>query len=266
MAEREFDLLPGGANPSLFTYRRIVSAGIYQPGSMIRDDVSLINWPQNDYLLAGLIDQPDDMVRRAHHEAKQLSLCVLYWLQTEAPRADGGTGFPGLSSRPDVTDTADGLAKSAYVREARRIKAVTPSPSTTSRPRSSASTAGSAARVAVGVGELPDRPAPLDRRGQLHRRRQRAVRDPARRADTVRMANLLPAGKNIGTTHITNGCFRLHPVEWNIGEVAGFLAAWCVKRGFKTHQVAGSSERTAEFQRLIQGFGVQISWPGDHLP
>ena len=27
---------------------------------------------------------------------------------------------------------------------------------------------------------------------------------------------LLPAPKNIGTTHITNGCYRLHPVEWNI--------------------------------------------------
>ncbi|MGG2474547.1 FAD-dependent oxidoreductase, partial [Rhizobium sp. BR5] len=34
--------------------------------------------------------------------------------------------------------------------------------------------------------------------------------------------------KNIGTTHITNGCYRLHPVEWNIGEVAGMLAAYCL--------------------------------------
>src|SRR5690606_34394800 len=37
--------------------------------------------------------------------------------------------------------------------------------------------------------------------------------------------NLLPAAKNIGTTHLTNGCYRLHPVEWNIGEAAGLLAA-----------------------------------------
>ena len=36
-----------------------------------------------------------------------------------------------------------------------------------------------------------------------------------------RVENLLPACKNIGTTHITNGCYRLHPVEWNIGESAG---------------------------------------------
>ena len=37
----------------------------------------------------------------------------------------------------------------------------------------------------------------------------------------VRVRNLLPAAKNIGTTHITNGCHRLHPVEWSVGEVAG---------------------------------------------
>ena len=43
-----------------------------------------------------------------------------------------------------------------------------------------------------------------------------------------RVENLLPACKNIGTTHITNGCYRLHPVEWNIGEAAGVLAALCI--------------------------------------
>ena len=36
-----------------------------------------------------------------------------------------------------------------------------------------------------------------------------------------RIENLLPACKNLGTTHITNGCYRLHPVEWAIGEAAG---------------------------------------------
>ena len=40
-----------------------------------------------------------------------------------------------------------------------------------------------------------------------------------------RVENLLPANKNLGVTHITNGCYRLHPVEWNIGEAAGALAA-----------------------------------------
>ena len=55
-------------------------------------------------------------------EARQLSLSLFHWLQTEAPRPDGGTGYPGLYLRPDVTGTDDGLAKSPYVRESRRIR------------------------------------------------------------------------------------------------------------------------------------------------
>jgi hypothetical protein len=56
-------------------------------------------------------------------EAKQLSLSFLYWLQTEAPRPDGGAGWPGLYLRPDIVGTADGLAKYPYIRESRRIRA-----------------------------------------------------------------------------------------------------------------------------------------------
>jgi len=42
--------------------------------------------------------------------------------------------------------------------------------------------------------------------------------------------NLIPAAKNIGFRHITNGCYRLHPVEWHIGEAAGYLAAQAIQR------------------------------------
>lgn len=28
-----------------------------------------------------------------------------------------------------------------------------------------------------------------------------------------RMENLFPACENLGVTHLTNGCYRLHPVE-----------------------------------------------------
>ena len=47
----------------------------------------------------------------------------------------------------------------------------------------------------------------------------------------VRVENLLPACKNLGVTHLVNGAFRLHPVEWNIGEAAGLLAAFCIDKG-----------------------------------
>ena len=32
----------------------------------------------------------------------------------------------------------------------------------------------------------------------------------------IRLENLIPTNKNIGTTHITNGCYQLHPVEWSL--------------------------------------------------
>ena len=55
--------------------------------------------------------------------AKQLSLSLLYWLQTECPRPDGKTGWKGLRLRPDLVGTDDGLAKAPYIRESRRIEA-----------------------------------------------------------------------------------------------------------------------------------------------
>src|SRR5206468_12309760 len=79
----------------------------------------------NDYWLGPLIEVDQETARRHLEDAKQLSLSLLYWLQTEAPRPDGGTGLPGLRLRPDVVGTQDGLAKAPYIRESRRIRAVT---------------------------------------------------------------------------------------------------------------------------------------------
>ena len=56
----------------------------------------------------------------------------------------------------------------------------------------------------------------------------------------MRLENLLAGAKNIGTTHITNGGYRLHPVEWNIGEAAGHLAAYCGARRTTPRAVRGS--------------------------
>ena len=54
-----------------------------------------------------------------------------------------------------------------------------------------------------------------------------------------RVDNLLAAGKCLGVTHITNGCYRLHPVEWNVGEAAGALAAFCLDHRV-THEACGT--------------------------
>jgi len=78
----------------------------------------------------------------------------------------------------------------------------------------------------------------------------------------VRVRNLLPACKNLGTTHITNGCYRLHPVEWNIGEASGALAAYCLNRGLLPRQVRDRAEVLEDFQRLlVDALGFELAWP-----
>ena len=183
-------------------------------------------------------------------------------MQTEAPRPDGGTGFPGLRLRGDVTGSADGLAMAPYIRETRRIRAAV---------HVVEQDLSLAVRGRRGRGQLsrlgrrrhvPHRPAPLDRRRQLHRRRRLPVRDPARRAAARSgWTNLLAAGKNIGTTHITNGCYRLHPVEWNVGEVAGTLAAHCLDSGKEPAQVRSREPDLRAFQQRLLADGVELHWP-----
>jgi hypothetical protein len=76
-----------------------------------------------------------------------------------------------------------------------------------------------------------------------------------------RLRNLIAAGKDIGTTHITNGCYRLHPVEWNIGEVAGLLAAYCLETGKEPSQIRSGGSELQAFQRLLVGHGIELDWP-----
>jgi hypothetical protein len=77
----------------------------------------------------------------------------------------------------------------------------------------------------------------------------------------VRVENLLPGGKNLGVTHITNGAFRVHPVEWNVGEAAGVLAAFCLDRGVEPRAVRNRPELLAELQALSRAQGIELSWP-----
>ncbi|HSJ22100.1 MAG TPA: FAD-dependent oxidoreductase, partial [Nocardioidaceae bacterium] len=84
---------------------------------------------------------------------------------------------------------------------------------------------------------------------------------PLRALVPVRVQNLLPAAKNIGTTHVTNGCYRLHPVEWNVGEVVGSLAAYCLSGGLTPQQVCEDAGLLEQFQALLERDGMETRWP-----
>ena len=76
----------------------------------------------------------------------------------------------------------------------------------------------------------------------------------------VRVGNLIAGGKNLGTTHITNGCYRLHPVEWNIGEAAGALAAFALEERMAPAAVHERPELLQRFQRRLLGEGLPLAW------
>jgi DNA-binding LacI/PurR family transcriptional regulator len=244
----------------LWTFRRILARNLHLPGSFA-SDLTLVNWPMNDYWLGPLIEVDNETAGRHLSDAKQLSLSLLYWLQTEAPRPDGGTGFPGLRLRPDIVDTQDGLAKTPYVRESRRIRAVT----TVTEHDVAVTTAGSYGRTprhdSVGVGSYRIDLHPSTGGDNYIDVASAPFEIPLGALLPVRVRNLLPAAKNLGTTHISNGCYRLHPVEWNVGEVAGRLAAFCLDRRVEPHQVQAGEQLLAQFHRALDRAGVERHWP-----
>ena len=135
-----------------------------------------------DYVDGPVFDVEPGEVERHLAGAREMSMAFVYWLQTEPPRPDGGTGLPGLRLRPDVMGTPDGLAMAPYIRESRRIAArytvVEQDVSLAVRGERGAKEYADS----VGVGIVPHRPAPVDRRRQLHRRGIVPVPDPAGRA------------------------------------------------------------------------------------
>ncbi|HMF59025.1 MAG TPA: FAD-dependent oxidoreductase, partial [Vicinamibacterales bacterium] len=74
--------------------------------------------------------------------------------------------------------------------------------------------------------------------------------------------NLFAASKNIGTTHITNGAYRLHPVEWSIGEAVGALAAYCATERVSPEEVHAKPGTLQNYQTLLRtGLGIALEWP-----
>jgi hypothetical protein len=258
---------PGRLPADWWTYRRVRAAS--QFGDQIPTDVSLVNWPQIDYWLEpvlrpGALD-PAAVRSAAEGEAAALSRSFLYWLQTQAPRPDGGVGWPGLRPAGEVTGTSDGMALAAYIRESRRIEAaVTVTEEhvgVEARQAAGRSPRSEPFADSVGIGAYRIDLHPSTAGRTYVDIDSYPFQIPLGALVPVRMRNLVPANKNIGTTHITNGCYRLHPVEWAIGEAAGALTAFCLTGGHEPAQVHGDDRLLTDFQAVLRGtFGVPLSW------
>lgn len=241
-------------------FRRILDRSNFEPG-FARSDVTIVNWPQNDYWFGPILGADPAERARNVDSARQLSLSLLYWLQTEAPRPDGGMGYPGLRLRADVVGgTPDGLAQAPYVRSARRIRAeFTVLEQHIAYPLRPDGPELFADSVGVGCYRIDLHPR-VGGGGYLDLGCW-PFQIPLGAMIPIRVENLLPGGKNLGVTHITNGAFRVHPVEWNIGESAGLLAAFCLERHQMPRAVRHRPELLKDFQSLLTGQGIELAWP-----
>lgn len=256
----EHSLFPQEGAFTLWTYRRLIDRSLFAPGTF-DGELTLVNWPQNDYYLGSIYEVDDAESKKHHDQAKQLSLSLLYWLQTEAPRPDGGYGYPGLRLRKDVVGTEDGLAKHPYIRESRRIKAEFTVLEQHVNPECRQDHRGETFKDSVGVGcyGIDLHTTTAGRKGTWISGLPFQI--PLGSLIPIRIDNLLPACKNIGVTHITNGCYRLHPTEWNIGEASGYLAAYCIDKQVIPRVVRNTPELLQDFQHHLVMEGVEIDWP-----
>ncbi len=279
--KRTLPLVPWPDNPQpgqleLWCYRRIVNHTLYRfdTGQFPPPDVSLFNSPQMDYILKPILGVSEEEKQAALNEAKQQSLCFFYWMQTEAPRHDSSTriGYPGLKLRGDELGTEDGFAMAPYIREPRRLKARTMvtevhvgqqqrieagHPQMTSPTR----VAGELFNDSVGIGHYA-----IDLHPSAAMRDEVFIpacpfRIPLGSLLPIRVRNVIAAGKAIGVSHIANGCYRLHPVEWNVGESAGILAVMCISQRLEPAQVHEDPQLLNALQSRLVALGVPLRWP-----
>ena len=244
----------------LWTYRRLIDASLFPPAAGYPRDLSMLNWPGNDYRDRSILDRSPLEQAQALQDAKRVSLGFLCWLQTEAPRPGRAPGFPELRPRPDVFATVDALGKHPYIRECRRLrtrKTILEQEVSVDYQRG--------ARAAhfedsVGVGFYPidiHNSGPDDVGVSC---RTRPFQIPMGALIPVRVRNLLAGAKNLGATHITSGCYRLHPVEWNVGEAAGILAAQALEIGRDPVAIHAETPLRRDLQRRLVGEGVPLVW------
>ncbi len=257
---------------NLWIYRRILAKDNFEDG-FLNGDITLVNYPQNDYFLGNVVDVSDTELKYHIHRGKQLSLSLLYYLQTEAPRPDGGKGWPGIRLRHDVMGTNDGLAKYPYIREARRIK---PLFRVTEHHVGRTQRAGiqgvdeNKARAknfedSVGIGYYHIDLHPSSGGDNYIDFSSLPFQIPLGALIPQRMENIFPVNKNIGTTHLTNGCYRLHPVEWSIGEAVGMFVPFLMQSGRSPQDIYKDAGAVQKFQSLIRKQGVDTHWPYDKM-
>jgi hypothetical protein len=254
------DEVPPGAPGSLWTYRRLIDSELFTRDAQPYE-LALVNLPAVDYRGGSLLSGTP-LEQLAHLEAaKTQSLCCFHWLQHEWPRGQGKRGYPELRLRQDLFGTEDALPMHPYIREARRLKALkTLREQDVAAAQLPGALRGRFFMDAVGIGAygIDIHPGPCDE--ALPPPATRPFQIPLGALIPKRVENLLAAGKSLGTTHIANGCYRMHPIEWAIGEAAGCAVVECLAAGLLPSALRERPEHVLALQRRLVARGAPIYW------
>jgi FAD dependent oxidoreductase len=168
--------------------------------------------------------------------------------------------------RTDMFGTSDGTAPQPYIRESRRIAQPLVQVREQDIAAPTAPRAPTNFKDSVGIGHYPadvhecygPPGTPYVDAGTIG-----PFQVPLGALIPKDATNYIAGCKNLGATHITGGAYRVHPVEWAIGEAAGTFAAYCVGQQVAPAAVHAASDRIAALQsRLLQN-GAPIFWWDD---
>jgi FAD dependent oxidoreductase/S-layer homology domain len=256
----------------MFRYRRLQRS--IEDSEVHPQDVSVMNWgtsplgpdkPKgcgNDYLFGAVLtgvsrEERQQTVQRGRDRTQ----AYLHFLQT--------TAAPTLSPRGDLTWTTDGIALEPYIREARRGVALT----TIRHEDVAEKFFPSAARArsfddSIGIGQYHyldfhpnEAPGHVDLGADGNRSLPFTI--PLGALIPLRTEGLILSAKSIGTTHITNSAYRMHPIEWAIGEAGGHLAAFALQAGVPMREVVSNRLLTRQFQGHLASYGIPFYWFND---
>jgi hypothetical protein len=249
--------LPG----SFWVYRRSVDASRFDP-AIYPEDRAMINWSSNDHCDANLLSNDPLLQAHALQDAKRASLGFAWWIRHEVPRDDKtGLGYPELGILAHAMGSQDGLSQHPYIRESRRII-----PLRVVVEEDLAIDFQPGARAvrypdSVGIGWYPIDIHSCDRQDFVSQSKPYEI--PLGSLIARDLDNLMAAGKAMGTTHITNGAYRLHPTEWAAGEAVGFTLAWALEHNVDPPAIDRDPVQLLRLQKELVKNGHPIFWYDD---
>lgn len=261
----------------MFRYRRVYrsqDSDAVQPG-----DITVLNWATsplgvngrppdpsaplgcgNDYPFGCLVGVSPEKRQEQVIRARDRTQAYIHYLQTHS--------HPELKPRGDLTWTEDGIALEPYIREARRGIALT----TIRHEDVAAKFFPNQMRArtftdSVGIGQYhyldvhPNHAPGHVELGDGHDALPFTL--PLSALIPIDTEGLILSAKSIGTTHITNAAYRMHPMEWAIGEAGGHLAAFALMAGVTVQDITEQQTLQIQFQTHLTHQGIPIIWFND---